>query len=498
MKRDDEVVGVIASRARQTGPFPQRQIDLLRTFADQAVIAIENARLFNEVQARTRELEELLRQQTATADVLKVIGRSAFDLETVLHTLIGSARTLCEADFGAICLREGDLFHAYATAGVDSAFLATLKARPQRIDDKALTPRVARTGRIEHISDRWLDPDYQAPPGTEEVSQPRTLLGVPLLRDGRVEGTFVLMRVAKNPFSQRNIDLAQTFADQAMIAIGNVRLFDEVKARTRELEESLAQQTATADVLKVISRSVFDLNPVLQTLIDTAVRLARGSRGTIWIRQGDALVASAFHHNVPAELRAYLSGAPRSLSEDDPMARAARDKAVVHIPDFAAYQDPFTEGVKQRAAFGAGLWVPLIRDGETIGVFGVPRDEPIAFTRPRDRNRQDLRRPGGDRDRERAAVRAGAGQDARPRGVARPADRDRRRAEGHQPLGVRSRDCPHRSHRIGDSTLRARTGAPYFCCATAHFGSPPTSTTPRLGSKPPGRRRSRRRRTQRS
>ena len=549
MKRDDEVLGVIAVGRAEPGRLPERQIDLLRTFADQAVIAIENARLFDEVQAKTRDLMESLRQQTATADVLKVIGRSAFDLETVLGTLIASARTLCEADFGAICLRDGDLFHAYASSGGDPAFLAALKARPQHIDDKALTPRVARSGRIEHIADRWLDPDYQAPLGTEDVSQPRTLLGVPLLREGRVEGTFVLMRVDKNPFSPRNIELAQTFADQAMIAIGNVRLFDEVKARTRDLEEalaqqtatagvlkvisrsvsdaapvfetivescqrlfgleavaiylveadmvrgvaqrgweggdwgtdatplagsstglaiaerravhfpdladkpdlpeekkrvvremggmsvlyapmlleaagvgsivvsrkprkpfsdkeiallqsfadqaaiaiqnarlfnetkeSLAQQTATADVLKVISRSVFDLAPVLQTLIDTAVRLARGSRGTIWIRQGDVLVASAFHHNVPAELRAYLSSAPRSLSEDDPMARAAREKSVVHVPDFAAYQNPLTDGVKQRAALGAGLWVPLIRDGETIGVFGVPRDEPIAFT----------------------------------------------------------------------------------------------------------------------
>ena len=244
-----EVQGAIVVSRAEPGAFPPRHVEILKTFADQAVIAIENARLFEEVQAKTRDLEESLAQQTATADVLKVIGRSAFDLETVLNTLIGSAKTLCAADFGTICLREGDYFHAYAAAGVDPAFLAALKAKPQHIEDRSLTPRVGRTGRIEHIPDQLLDPDYQAPQGTQSVAHPRTLLGVPLLREGKVEATFVLMRMAYRPFAQKDIELAQTFADQAVIAIGNVRLFDEVQARTRELEQSLADLRKTQDRL---------------------------------------------------------------------------------------------------------------------------------------------------------------------------------------------------------------------------------------------------------
>jgi GAF domain-containing protein/HAMP domain-containing protein len=244
-----EVMGAIVVARAEPGAFPPRHVEILRTFADQAVIAIENSRLFEEVQAKTRDLEESLARQTATADVLKLIGRSAFDLEAVLNTLIGSAKTLCAADFGTICLREGDYFHAYAAAGVDPAFLAALKAKPQHIDDRSLTPRVGRTGRIEHIPDQLLDPDYQAPQGTENVAHPRTLLGVPLLREGRVEATFVLMRTEYRPFAQKDIELAQTFADQAIIAIGNVRLFDEVQARTRELEQSLADLRKTQDRL---------------------------------------------------------------------------------------------------------------------------------------------------------------------------------------------------------------------------------------------------------
>src|SRR5208283_4065235 len=187
-------------------------------------------------------------------------------------------------------------------------------------------------------------------------------------------------RGAPVPFTKRQVELVTTFADQAVIAIENVRLFDEVQARTRDLEESLQQQTATADVLKVISRSAFDLDSVLQTLIDTAVRLARGSRGTIFIQRGDVLVASAFHSNVSAPLREYLATTAWRLDGDTHPARAAREGRVVHVPDLSKLDDETSQEVRKRAAYGAGLWVPLIGERETIGVFGVPREEPVAFT----------------------------------------------------------------------------------------------------------------------
>jgi GAF domain-containing protein len=380
MKRDDAVVGVIVIARSQTGPFPRRQIELLQTFADQAVIAIENARLFDEVQSRTRDLSEALQQQTATADVLKVISRSAFDLQAVLDTLVESAVSLIDASSGVIWLREGDVFNVKAASSAEDQqeFFAQLRARPQKPGRHSIGARVLLTGEVQIVSDIKADPEYD--PVIKAATSARTLLGVPLLRDGVIIGAFVLALHELGTFTPRQIDLVQTFADQAVIAIENVRLFDEVQARTRDLTEALQQQTATADVLKVISRSVFDLDTVLQTLIDTAVHLAHGSRGTIFIKQDDVLVARAFHRNVPDSLRAYLSTTTWRLDGDSHMARAARDGVVVHIPDLRRSQMDSDEQTRARAAFGAGLWAPLMRDGQAIGVFGVPRDEPVAFT----------------------------------------------------------------------------------------------------------------------
>ncbi len=175
------------------------------------------------------------------------------------------------------------------------------------------------------VVDAWSDPEYEEKEEAR-VGNVRAMLGVPLMRGGEPIGAFALGRSAPISFTERQIELVTTFADQAVIAIENVRLFDEVQAKTRDLSEALQQQTATADVLKVISRSVLDLDPVLQTLIDTAVRLARGSRGSIWIKEGDVLVARAFHRNVPAELRQYLSATPWPIDGDSHQVVAVREE----------------------------------------------------------------------------------------------------------------------------------------------------------------------------
>jgi signal transduction histidine kinase len=240
------VIGLIAVTRTQPGSFDPHYVQLLRTFADQAVIAIENARLFQEVQSRTRDLGESLQQQTATADVLKVISRSAVDLGAVLDTLVTSATQLCAADAGIIWLHRDNLFHAGAAAGFSPEEMAFFKANPRSINDKSLAPRVLRSRETVHIPNRSLDPEF-AFPGAPEL--PESMLGVPLMRNDVVEGVFTLTRAQVAPFTPRQVELVESFADQAVIAIENVRLFEEVQARTRDLAQSLEDLRAAQDRL---------------------------------------------------------------------------------------------------------------------------------------------------------------------------------------------------------------------------------------------------------
>ena len=240
LMRESEAVGVIGLRRAEAVRFSEGQIELLKTFSDQAVIAIENARLFDEVQSRTRDLEEALQQQTATADVLKAISRTAFDLDTVLETLVSTAVRLCNATRGGqIFRRHGEVYrYAASQMNVDPAYLRheqTTEIKPGR---GTLVGRVALENRVVHIVDAWNDPEY-AEKDEARLGNVRAMLGVPLLRNGEPVGAFALGRAEPIPFTDRQIDLVTTFADQAVIAIENARLFDEVQAKTRDLEESL-------------------------------------------------------------------------------------------------------------------------------------------------------------------------------------------------------------------------------------------------------------------
>ena len=211
----------------------------MRSFADQAVIAIENVRLFDEVQAKTRDLEESLEQQTATADVLKVISRSAFNLDAVLETLVNSMRQLCNAPQGMILLRDGDRLRMALQRGYPLEFESYVVANPPPIAQNTGAGRAAQTRRIVHLPDVLAHSDYRFSEG-QRLGQYRAMLSVPMLRDGGWVGVFSLGRPTPGPFTHRQIELVQTFADQAVIAIENVRLFTEVQAKTRDLEEALA------------------------------------------------------------------------------------------------------------------------------------------------------------------------------------------------------------------------------------------------------------------
>jgi PAS domain S-box-containing protein len=232
--QDGNPVGAITVVRREVAPFSQAQIDLLKTFADQAVIAIENVRLFNELNARTRDLEESLEYQTATSDVLNVISRSTADVQPVLDTVCETAARLCDTERVGLTIREGDVFRCLATRSLDPAFDALLRARTFAPGRETLVGRIAVAGEVVHIPDITTDPDFHLPEAVT-LGKLRTMLGVPLLREGLVVGTLNLVRERVEPFTARQIELVRTFADQAVIAIENARLLDEIRQRQQEL-----------------------------------------------------------------------------------------------------------------------------------------------------------------------------------------------------------------------------------------------------------------------
>ena len=306
--------------------------------------------------------------------------QSAVDLDSVLAGLTRFAAELCNADEAIIFLRAGDEFHARATYGAKPALLEFLKATPLRRGLKALVPRVAESGAVEHIPDKLLDPDY-AFSGAASLSDARTMLGVPLLRDGLVDGVFSLSRYQPEPFSDRQIELLETFAGQAVIAIENVRLFEELQARTAELIEALQQQTATADVLKVISRSAFDLNAVLTTLISSAIQLCDATRGVIWLHRGERLFLAA-HVNYPEEWVKFVQGSPITPAPDANTATgiAAFTGEILHVEDMLADPRFGSLTAHKTGDYRAGVSVPLKREGRVVGVIGVSRPEARLFT----------------------------------------------------------------------------------------------------------------------
>ena len=369
--RDGEVIGGITLRQSYLTPYTPRQIEAIEAFADQAVIAIENGRQFNETR-------EALERQTATADVLKVISRSAFDLQTVLDTLVESAARLCEAEMAFIHRREGEQYRAAATFGFSPEFWAFMQGHPISPGRGTIAGRVALERHAIQIEDVAVDPEYTLSQATSLARQ-HTTLGVPLLRENELIGVIVLARQRVELFTEKQIALVTTFADQAVIAIENTRLFDEVQAKTRDLEESLQQQTATADVLKVISRSSVELETVLETLVDTVARLCGADQVYMFHLRHDLwhLVAA---WGLSAEAREFFLTHPFTPGRGSTPGRAALERRAVLIPD--VLQDPeytLSEGQKI-AGYRTTLGIPLLREDALIGVFGIARTRVEAFT----------------------------------------------------------------------------------------------------------------------
>ncbi len=288
---DKKVIGTINVSRTEPGEFAGHHVRLLQTFADQAVIAIENVRLFDEVQ------EAALQHQTATADVLKVISRSVFDLQTVLDTLVESAYKLCGASLGLLYLRGDEAFECKATAGTGVAQANLLfKGRPIRAGRGTAAERVIMTGEVQSITDFFEDPEFDpkvreairnATEQDSSLGQLRSTLAVPMTRDNAVVGVIVIARSQAGPFPQRQIELLQTFADQAVIAIENARLFDEVQAKTRDLTEALTYQTGSSTILRVIASSPTDVRPVLKAIVESACELCAADDALATLREGD-------------------------------------------------------------------------------------------------------------------------------------------------------------------------------------------------------------------
>ena len=347
MLRDGQPIGVITVARKEAGAFAANEVALLQTFADQAVIAIENVRLFNET-------KEALDRQTATSEVLEVISSSPGDMKPVFEAILSNALRICEAKFGHLLMYDGHSFHATHLHDVPPSY------REYWEEHAPICPapstglgRLARSRQVAHIPDLKADSAYAEREPlrvvTVEQAGARSFLAVPMLKEGKLIGAIVIYRKEVRPFTDKQIEVIRNFAAQAVIAIENARLL-------HELRESLQQQTATADVLEAISRSAFDLKPVFETVAESSVKLCGSERALILRFDGERLRVTA-SFNAPDDLIDWLRRNPTPPGRHSVGARAALERRTIHVSDVRA--DPeHTYGAKDSLAVPHGSWGP--------------------------------------------------------------------------------------------------------------------------------------------
>jgi signal transduction histidine kinase len=360
-------IGAIYIRRREVRPFSDRQIKLLETFADQAVIAIENARLIHEQQARNRDLTEALEQQTATGEVLRVIASSPTELQPVLDTLIANAVKLSGATRGHVRQVDGEFYRVVAHYGESLERISILRANPLQASPDTPMGRALVERRPVHI----LDVQSETGPHTSLARQTgaRTMLATPLLREGTPIGGIIIWRDFVEPFTERQIELVKTFADQAVIAIENVRLFKELQDRNAEFREALERQTATAEVLGIISRSPTDVQPVLDAIVESAARVCGIDDVVLRLHEGNTNVSRAHFGPIPINRV--------KISIDEPHFSWMREHGTLHIPDVRDQTDP---PMVVTGGWRTFLIVPLRQQRELIGGLFARRIEVRPFT----------------------------------------------------------------------------------------------------------------------
>ncbi len=377
--REGAPLGVIGLFRLEVRPFSDKQVALLKTFADQAVIAIENVRLFTELESRNRDLTEALAQQTATSEILRVISRSPTDVQPVFDIIAQRAGKLCDADVAVVSRFDGTLIELAAIDGlVPEGVKMVSTLFPMKIDAQTVTARVIRGSCAVHIPDVMAEQSYELK-DFAQAARYRGALGVPIVRNGRVIGSIFAGRARPGLFGEAQVQLLKTFADQAVIAIENVRLFTELESRNKDLTEALEQQTATSEILRVISSTPTDVQPVFDIIGESAERLCDAEISVVSRIDGELIHLVAVHGVSAEGTEAIRRHFPMRLDAETVTGRAIRRRAVVHVIDALADSNYAAKDAATAGAYRGCLCVPMFREGEVIGAIFVARRNPGLF-----------------------------------------------------------------------------------------------------------------------